>query len=58
MNRKSAELHLGIKFQFRPCGKTPYCHSKKESAYISYEPRAVNTALHPVHYIGSETQSV
>ena len=47
MNRNSAELYQGINFQFRPCGKTPYCHSQKESAYILYEARAVNTALHP-----------
>jgi hypothetical protein len=47
MNRNSAQLHLGIKFQFGPCGKRPYCHTQKDIAYRDYVTRVVITVSHP-----------
>ena len=47
MNRNSAELNLGIKFQFGYCWKTPYSHIHKECVYRNYDTLAVNTASHP-----------
>jgi len=47
MNRNYAQLHLGLKFLFGPCGKTPYYYSQKDSAYRNYESRAIIRASHP-----------